>query len=276
MDDSSVAAALSRVVLVANQKGGVGKSSIVAAVAGMVARPKSRVLVVDADPHMSGTRMLGVAVERTLGQLRSAYERQFKLGPDDVDETREEFAERKMGKEALVRAGGFDLLAMGHWELVGSQCTVNRVLERALDGLAGRYDVLIIDNEAGVEHIGRYASQQVDLLLVVSQPDAEFLEVAQQIWARCREVGRRVDAARLVLNRVQDGDLEDPGLLARLDELGRGGLAYAGALPESAGLRKLSRPGQSASALPADDPWRVAAAELLGREVQETIGVEVA
>ena len=259
-------------------KGSSGKSTLLPILLETVRAlaPDLRVLVVDADPHMSGTRMLGVAVERTLGQLRSAYERQFKLGPDDVDETREEFAERKMGKEALVRAGGFDLLAMGHWELVGSQCTVNRVLERALDGLAGRYDVLIIDNEAGVEHIGRYASQQVDLLLVVSQPDAEFLEVAQQIWARCREVGRRVDAARLVLNRVQDGDLEDPGLLARLDELGRGGLAYAGALPESAGLRKLSRAGQSASPLPADNPWRVAAAELLGREVQETIGIEVA
>jgi len=259
-------------------KGSSGKSTLLPILLETVRAlaPDLRVLVVDADPHMSGTRMLGVAVDRTLGQLRSAYERQFKLGPDDVDETREEFAERKMGEEALIRAGSFDLLAMGHWELVGSQCTVNRVLERALDGLAGRYDVLIIDNEAGVEHIGRFSTQQVDLLLVVSQPDAEFLEVAQQIWARCREVGRRVGAARLVLNRVQEGDCEDEGLLARLDELGRGGLTYAGALPESAGLRRLSRAGQSARALPADEPWRVAAAELLGREVQETIGIEVA
>ncbi|HNP69485.1 MAG TPA: AAA family ATPase [Kouleothrix sp.] len=259
-------------------KGSSGKSTLLPVlldtVRGLV--PEARVLVVDADPHMSGTRMLGISVERTLGQLRSAYERQFKLGPDSPDETREEFAERKMGEEALVCADGFDLLAMGHWELVGSQCTVNRVLERALDGLAGHYDILIVDNEAGVEHIGRYATQHVNLLLVVSQPDAEFLEVAQQIWARCREVDRCVDTARLLLNRVQEGDLDDEGLRARLDELGRDGLAYAGALHESSALRRLSRAGRSPRVLPHDDLWLITATELLYREVQEAIGVTVA
>ena len=123
------------------------------------------------------------------------------------------------------------------------------------------------------QHIGRYATQHLDVLLVVAQPDAEFLEVAQQIWARCREVGRQVDAARLILNRVQDGDLDDPNLLARLDEMGRDGLAYAGALIESPALRTLSRAGQSARALPTSDSWLVAATELLKREVQAVIGV---
>lgn len=259
-------------------KGSSGKSTLLPTLVACVRAlaPELRVLVVDADPHMSGTRMLGIVVDRTLGQLRSTYERQFKIGPDAPDETREEFAERTMGEEALAHADGFDLLAMGHWELVGSQCTVNRVLERALDGLAGRYDVLIVDNEAGVEHIGRYATQHVDVLLVVAQPDAEFLEVAQQIWARCREVGRQVDAGRLILNRVQAGDLDDPKMRARLDELGRGGLRYAGALSESAALRTLSRAGQSAGELPERDPWRIAAARLLEDELQAVIGVGIA
>jgi CO dehydrogenase maturation factor len=257
-------------------KGSSGKSTLLPTLVTCVRAlaPALRVLVVDADPHLSGTRMLGVVVARTLGQLRSAYERQLKIGPDAPDETRAEFAERTMGEEALAHADGFDLLAMGHWELAGSQCTVNRVLERALDGLAGNYDILIVDNEAGVEHVGRYATQHVDMLLVVAQPDAEFLEVAQQICARCRAVGRQVDAARLILNRVQAGDLDDPNLLAWLDELGREGLAYAGALIESPTLRTLSRAGQSARALPTGDPWLIAATELLTREVHAVIGVE--
>jgi CO dehydrogenase maturation factor len=220
--------------------------------------------------------MLGVPITRTLGQLRSIYERQFKHGPDGVDETREEFAERTMGQEALIHAEGFDLLAMGHWELEGSQCTVNRVLARALDALMERYDILIVDNEAGVEHIGRYAAFPIDLLLIVAQVDAEFLEVARQIWDRCRDLRRPVAVPSLVLNRVQAGDLDDPELLDRLADLERAGLTYAGTLPESPGLRRLSRGGRSPRELPADDAWQVAATELIACEVQQILGIAVA
>jgi CO dehydrogenase maturation factor len=220
--------------------------------------------------------MLGRIVPTTLGHLRSTYEREFKQGPGALDETREEFAERKMGTEALLRGAEYDLLAMGHWELPGSQCTVNRVLARALDALVGQYDVVIIDNEAGVEHIGRYASLMIDLLLVVAQPDAEFLAVAQQIWARCLEVRRNVIAPRLVLNRVRDGDLDDPNLQEQLAMLRLAGLPLAGALPESDALRRLSRAGRPSWELPESDGWRTVAAELICREVQALLAISFA
>ena len=101
-----------------------------------------------------------------------------------------------MGAQALCHSDGFDFLAMGRWELAGSQCTVNRVLERALVELARQYDVVLVDNEAGVEHVGRFASTPIDLLLLMATPEALSLNVAGQIMAHCREVQRPVRYSR--------------------------------------------------------------------------------
>jgi len=154
-------------------KGSAGKSTIVPFVLQYILQhqPDAKCLVVDADPHMTMTKLMGVPVTSTLGQLRSAYERQIKSGQGLESESRGEFAERVMGEQCLVEMPGYDFLAMGHWELQGCQCGPNRVLGASLGDLAGKrgYDILIVDNEAGIEHIGRFASK-IDLLLLVATP----------------------------------------------------------------------------------------------------------
>ena len=218
-------------------KGSSGKSTLVPP---LVARLKQgrRLLVVDADPHLSAAHLLGITPPETLGTLRSRYEREFKTGqgiPKGDDDTRDEFAERQMATQALCHCDGFDFLAMGRWELAGSQCTVNRVLERALESLARQYDVVLVDNEAGVEHVGRFASTPIDLLLLMATPEALSLNVAAKIMAHCREVQRPVRQSLLLLNRVLEGDLSDAKIMQQINALQ---VVVAGTILESVAMRR--------------------------------------
>lgn len=241
-------------------KGSSGKTALVSLLvdAPSLRAVARRVLVIDVDPQQSLTRALGVAPPHTIGSLRSAYERQFKLGQDLPDAmTREAFAEAQMGKEARIRVGPIDFLALGQWDLPGSQCTTHRVLERGLGLLMADYDLVILDHEAGIEHIGRYQHVPLDRLILVSTLQPEFLAVADAIYQAAIARGRTVRELHLVLNRTLPGDpdaAETPALLAPwLSRAAR--LTW---LPESPALATLSRGHSSPTTLPADDPLRAA------------------
>lgn len=251
-------------------KGSAGKSTLLPHLVVRLrhARPDIRLLVVDADPHMSATALLGVAPPATLGQLRSRYERTLARGDGLRDATREAFAECAMGDEALLRAPGFDLLALGHWELSGSQCVVNRVLERALVALVGRYDVVLYDHEAGIEHVGRFGTMSLDLLLLLTTPDPLFLDVAGRVLDRCREVGRSIARRWLVVNCVRPDDLGDNGFRQALRSAPLCGAEVVGLLPESPALRALSRARTSPLLLDPADPWGRAVDVLAAQVIQ--------
>lgn len=188
---------------------------------------------------------------KTLGQLRSRYERTLLSGEAlRPDETREHFIEARMGEEALLPTPGYDFLALGHWEIAGSQCVPNRVMVRALGQLLTRYDVALFDHEAGIEHLGRYASLPLSALVIVSTPDRMALDVARRIWAQTLHLGRPVSAAYLLLNRVRPSDLVRPHVRAVLDDLQVAGVTFLGAVPEA--------PDEPAL-LAADHPWQVMA-----------------
>jgi CO dehydrogenase nickel-insertion accessory protein CooC1 len=229
----------------------------------------ARLLVVDADPHMSTCRLLDIQPTATLGTVRSQYERELARGTGLHDETRVAFAERQMAAQALVSADGFDLLALGHWEPMGSQCMVNRVLERSLEGLAGQYDIVLYDHEAGIEQMGRFASIPLDLLLLVTTPEPLFLDVAAQILERRNEVSRSVLQTWLVINRMQEGDLDDPNFVTCIQ-----GLAVdmiAALLPESPALQRLSRARHSPCALDLHDPWAIRTRAMCSRVAIEAV-----
>ena len=253
-------------------KGSAGKSTLLPHLVAHVRRahPDIRLLVVDADPHMSATTLFGVAPSATLGQLRSRYERQLTRGEGLRDTTREAFAEQAMGAEALLHTPTFDLLALGHWELSGGQCVVNRVLERSLAALAGRYDLVLYDHEAGIEHVGRFASIPLDLLLLVATPDPLFLDVAGRVLIRSREVARPIVRRWLVVNRVQPDDLSDDRFWQGLRAASHSGVEIVGLLPESAALRALSRARTSTLRLGPADPWGRAVAAL-GTQVAQIV-----
>ena len=241
-------------------KGSSGKSTIAAlALSWLLPQLKYRPLVIDADPHQSLCTLLSVTPPATLGSLRSQYERALLTGRDAAlrpDETRITFAERLLAQEALHQAPRFDLLALGQWDLPGSQCTPNRVLGYALAQLLPSYPLTLIDHEAGIEPIGRFGAVPIDRLIVVATPEALSLDVASRVLAQAGAVGRSVRSAVLLLNRVQPDDLDDPAVGAALARLAGAGLPLVATLPESRGLRACSRTGRGPLALDAADPWR--------------------
>jgi len=173
----------------------------------------------------------------SIAEVATEYEEQIRSGnrvPDN--ETREEFIDRKMGEQAILHMPDYDLLALGRWQFEGCQCVVNRVLNNTLDGILSRYDLVLIDNEAGIEQVGRHAHLNIDLLLLVAQPDPLFLDVCQQIMGQAKAVNQRIFTSVLVLNRV-GVDIQErlPYLKDNIDGVGADLVEF---LPESSDIQK--------------------------------------
>ena len=200
-------------------KGSAGKTLIAAAVLSALAVEPQRILVVDADAHESLVDVLGPGWVTSVGSMRSAMEAQ--LATLAWDESRVEALEAGMGEWVLAKRAGYDLLAMGHWAPPGSQCTVNRALDRSLAALMGRYDRVLIDHEAGMEQMGRYSALPIDRLLLVVQPEVSFVRVAGRILDRAREVRRPILGCTVILNRVTDARRSRPEFREALDCLMR-------------------------------------------------------
>lgn len=262
-------------------KGSSGKSTIAAFIAKLVSENArdSNVLLVDADPHMVLTKLLNVTANETVGSLRSQYDRQIRSGRGlDKEETREEFVDRQIGEQAIIHLPHYDLLPMGHYELAGCQCTVNRVVHNTLDNILNQYDLVIIDNEAGIEHIGRYANMMIDLLIMVALPDPLFFDVASQILHRSHEVNRSINHIQFIVNRMSSDDYQDVAQLHTLaNEISNCDINVM--LPESPDMKKLIRNQRDIFSLPKTDPWYI---ELLSslqdmpviRDYLNTISVE--
>ncbi|MFH0810147.1 MAG: cellulose synthase operon protein YhjQ/BcsQ [Pseudomonadota bacterium] len=194
-------------------KGGTGKTTVAAlGLRYLLETGRRPVLAVDADADSGLNELLGMPMPSGLGRLRE--------GMREV---------RGMSKEAYFQAGlnraleegrGFDLLAMGRPEGPGCYCAANAMLSRHLDILAGNYPWVIIDNEAGLEHISRLVSRRLDLMLIVCDPSRRGLRAAERILALAREVNLQVGNFRLVINRLE-GFLA-PALAEQVRTLGLG------------------------------------------------------
>lgn len=173
-------------------KGSVGKTTLSELlldpdVAPWIPRP---LLLVDADPQGSLQHAIGMNHCPTVGHLRSAFERDMAAGRvARPDQSIEESLEAQMACNAVVAIPNHaqtDFLALGRWELPGSQCTTNRVLSRGLHRLAQRYHTVVIDNEAGLEHLGRYVDVPIDLYLVITGAGDKHTHAAEAILSEAR------------------------------------------------------------------------------------------
>lgn len=220
-------------------KGSTGKTTLAAALVrtALAWMPTAddgerSLLVVDVDPHQSLTEVLGHTGCTTVGQVRSQYERALLSGETArLDETREAMLERVMGMTSVVAATGYDFLSLGQWELPGSQCTPNRVLSRALVHLTSQYRLVILDNEAGIEHLGRYADVPMDALVIVTTPDQMAQHVTEKILAQAMRLPQPPRQLHLVINRVRERDTQ---AVARIMAwAASAGVALIGVVPEA-------------------------------------------
>ena len=220
-------------------KGGTGKTTI----AGLLVKfltEKGRVpvLAVDADANANLNEVLGLQVEETLGDAREEMKRGVATGM-----TKDVFMEMKL-EQAVVESKGFDLLVMGRPEGPGCYCAANTLLTNYLERLLHNYAYLVIDNEAGMEHISRLTTNNIDLLLVVSDPTRRGVQAASRIFDLTEELGLNITRKLLLINQAREGQKKSIE-----DSVKEFGLELSGIIPEDESVREFDLAGKPTTGL---------------------------
>lgn len=193
---------MSKVIAVSG-KGGTGKTTIAALlVRTFKEKAQGPILAVDADPNANLGEILGVKVESTIGDITEEAKKKEDL---PAGMTKNEYL-RFMLDEIIIENDGFDLLTMGRPEGPGCYCYANNVLRDSLKLLTNNYSLIVIDNEAGFEHISRKTNLKLDYLLVVSDPSRQGLKTAKKVLELAKKIELPVKQAYLVVNRVGKDD----------------------------------------------------------------------
>ncbi len=229
-------------------KGGTGKTTVSALLVKYLREKQlTPVLAVDADSNANLNELLGLSVELTIGQIRKELKSEL---PPNM--TRDQYMEMKI-HQALIEESGFDLLAMGQPDGPGCYCAANQYLAMTMDHLAPNYRYIIVDNEAGMEHLSRMNLRVIDLLLVTSDPSARGILTARRIAELTGPLGIEIKQRCLIVNRVPDP--APPELLAKIDEAVTGSdLPLGGLLSASPELVDQEISGRSYLELPATAP----------------------
>jgi len=185
-------------------KGGVGKTTLSAlTVDWLVRQGELPILAVDADSNSNLHEALGVSIGATVGGIREAARQQAQALKGV---SKQEFLDLRV-QEALVEQQGFDLLVMGRPEGQGCYCFANNVLREVLDRLTKNYRHIVLDSEAGLEHISRRTLLALDYLVIVSDCTVRGIHTAGRISALADEVALPARKRGLIINRVPGGEL---------------------------------------------------------------------
>jgi CO dehydrogenase maturation factor len=183
-------------------KGGTGKTTVCALlIRYLVQNNRGSILAIDADPSSNLNLALGVPLEQTIGNVREDALVKVQAGNLGSGITKQDFLEYGI-RDALVEEKGFDLLAMGRPEGQGCYCAANSILRSSMDRLSQGYDYVVMDNEAGLEHLSRRTTRDVDILLVVSDFSQRGIVAAGRVAALTKELKTKVKRMGLVLNRA--------------------------------------------------------------------------
>jgi CO dehydrogenase maturation factor len=163
-------------------------------------------------------------------------------------------------RTAIEEGDGVDLLAMGRPEGQGCYCAANHLLRNIIDGICKSYDFVVMDNEAGMEHLSRRTTRDVDHLILVSDASLRGLVAAEAMLALARELEIRVGNIYLVVDRV-NGDLTAE-FRAKIDALG---VPLLATIPYDAQLVAFDASGRPLAELPADSPASIAVTEIAQR-----------
>ncbi|MBI2863637.1 MAG: AAA family ATPase [Chloroflexi bacterium] len=237
-------------------KGGTGKTTISALIINRLSETGS-VLAIDADPAANLNMALGVPLQETVGDVREEMLASVKGGQFAAGMAKQDYLDLRIN-EALVETNEFDLLAMGRPEGPSCYCAANNMLRLCIDRLGNSYDYVVIDNEAGMEHISRQTTRDVDLLLLVSDPSVRGVTTAGRTKELVNELRTRVGKMVLVVNRT--GGSLSPEVEGVIESYG---MELAATIPADPGVGNLDAGGQPLTGLPADAPVRQAVEKLL-------------
>jgi len=241
-------------------KGGTGKTVVSTLLIRLLAeRFPGRVLAIDADSAMSLCYTTGLKVDKTVSQLRSEL-----LGMRQARDELNNGPTKDLMRSILAHGKGFDLLTMGRPEEPGCFCACNELLRFGIDSLAGDYDYVIVDGEAGPEQLNRRVMKSVDCLLVMADMSARSLQTAAGIIAVAKAGENNIDVKTtgLVLNRVRNDQPKDE-LLKKV------GLEVFGELPEDTEVNRFDREDRSLFDLPIESACPQAVLAILKKLIPE-------
>ncbi len=233
-------------------KGGTGKTTIAALLIRYLMEERSgSILAIDADPSSNLNLVLGMEVETTVGDIREemldlVQSSGALAGSMPGGMSKQEYLDYQV-QMALEEGERVDLLAMGRPEGPGCYCAANQMLRVILDRIAVNYDYVVMDNEAGMEHLSRRTTRDVDVLLLVTDPTQRGIIAAQRMAEMVPELDIGVGHVYLVVNR-QRGEMPAP--LA--EAIARTGLELIGTVPEDPAMAEFEFTGRPLVELPAE------------------------
>ena len=240
-------------------KGGVGKTTICGMLIEYLCEKKNGpVLAVDADANSNLNEVLGVEVGDTLGDIREDMTR-AELAAEEVipkGMTKADYAEMRFS-DALTEADDYDLLVMGRTQGKGCYCFVNGLLTTQVAKYAKNYRYIVVDNEAGLEHLSRGVLPQVDTILLVSDCSRRGVQAAGRLSEMIAELKLGAKEVGLIINRAPGGELS-PGVR---EEIEKYGMKLMGVVPHDDTVYEYDAEGKPSVTVPKDSPVKQAVTE---------------
>jgi len=235
-------------------KGGTGKTTFCGMLVKQLAsRKQGHILAVDADPNSNLNEVLGVEAPMTLGDIREGM---LDRGSGDAlpaGMTKAQYMEFMFG-DALYEDKDYDLLVMGRTQGSGCYCYVNGVLRAQIDRYSNSYSYIIVDNEAGLEHISRGTLPRVDILLLISDCSRRGIQAAGRVAQLVGDLNLRPAIMKLIVNRAPGGVVSE----GVLEEIKAQNLDLIGVLPQDEYIYNADSEGLPSSGIPEDAPVKTA------------------
>lgn len=242
-------------------KGGVGKTTLTGLIIQYLGKKgKGPILAVDADANSNLNEVLGVEVEETLGDIREEVARagNVKGYPIPPGVSKADYMEFKFD-DALIEDDDYDLLVMGRTQGKGCYCFVNGLLQAQLQRLEKNYPYIIVDNEAGMEHISRGVLPNMEVAILVSDCSRRGVQAVGRIAQLIKECDMHPKKVGLIINRAPNGVLNE-GTKAEIEKQG---LTLLGVVPQDETVYEFDCDGTPIVDLPEDSPVRKAIVEII-------------
>ncbi|GHV83791.1 carbon monoxide dehydrogenase [Spirochaetia bacterium] len=241
-------------------KGGVGKTTTCGMLVDYLAgNGKGPVLAVDADANSNLNEVLGVPLEVTLGDIREDIANAgMDPSPIPINMTKQDYANLKFG-DALIENDNYDLLVMGRTQSKGCYCYVNDILREEIRKYYLNYKYMVVDNEAGLEHISRGILPPVDLILLVSDCSRRGIQAVGRIAVMIEQLKLEAKEVFLIVNRAPGGVLNE----GTKEEIETQKLKLIGVLPQDDMVFEYDSTGKPLITLPESAPVKKALIEII-------------
>ena len=183
-------------------KGGSGKTSLASLIIRyLLKNGRGSILAIDADPNANLGESLGLTIKQTIGSIIATFNDEKINIPAGM--TKEAYLDFKLN-DAVVESKGLDLVTMGRGEGAECYCYPNLILRKFIDTLADNYAHTVMDNEAGMEHLSRRTTQNIDELLIISNHSVKGVRAVARIRDLVSELKLVVKRQSVVINFVPD------------------------------------------------------------------------